>query len=77
MVAPWIIATIVTVVLNVAAYIITPKPKQPKPAAVEDAQYPTAEAGRPITKFWGTMTIKSPNVLWYGEKNARTYKIKV
>lgn len=77
MVAPWLVAVIVSVVLNVAAYVITPKPKSPKPAAAEDAQYPTAEAGRPITKFWGTMTLKSPNVLWYGDKSTRQYKIKV
>lgn len=77
MVLPWVAAAIVSVVLNVAAYIIVPKPKQPKPAAAEEAQYPTAEAGRPVMKFWGTMTIKSPNVLWYGEKSTRQYKIKV
>lgn len=75
--APWVVALVVSAVLNVAAYLITPKPKAPKPDAVREAEYPTAEAGRPITKFWGTMTIKSPNVLWYGDKNTRQYKIKV
>ena len=77
MVATWIVAAIVSTALNVAAYILTPKPKAPKPAAVQEPQYPTADAGRPIPVIWGTVTIKAPNVLWYGEAQARQYEIKV
>lgn len=77
MIVDWIIAVIVTVILNVAAYIITPKPKQPKPAAVEQAQYPTASAGKPVPKVWGTMTVKSVNVLGYWDTATSQYQIKV
>ena len=77
MIATWVVALIVSTVLNVAAYIITPKPKQPKPAAVENAQYPTAEAGRPVPVIWGCMIVKSPNVEGYWDSQARQYQIKV
>lgn len=73
----WLIPLIVSVALQAAVYLITPKPKGPKPTAAQMPQAPTADAGRPILRFWGTMTIKSPNVLWYGESAARQFKIKV
>lgn len=73
----WVIATIVSTALNVAAYILTPKPKQPRPPAVQEPQAPTASAGRPIPVIWGSVMIKGPNVLWYGELQARQYEVKV
>jgi len=71
-----LIAFVVALVLQVIAYLIMPKPKQQK-NATKDLEYPTAEAGRPIPKVWGKITITSPNILWYGEKDIYKYKVKV
>lgn len=77
MVFPWLIALIVTVAVNVAVYLITPKPKAPKPPAVQQGEVPTAEAGRPVPVPFGSIKMKELNVLWYGDTLARQYEIKV
>ena len=56
--------------------LLAPKIKSPKPDAAKDLEDPTAEAGRPIPVPFGTMTIKGLNLLWYGDKDKRTYKVK-
>lgn len=55
-----IVAAIVTVALQ-------PKPDIPKPAVLDDFDVPTAEEGRPIPVVFGTVWIRGPNVLWYGD----------
>lgn len=76
MIADWIVALIVSFALNVVAAILTPRPKAPKPAAAKDLEEPTAEAGRPIPRVFGRMTLKSPNLLWFGDKSTRSYEVK-
>jgi hypothetical protein len=73
----WVISLIVSAVLSVAAYVITPKPKAPRPAAVEDAKAPSADKGRPAPKVWGTITVRGSNVLWWGDRSKNSYMIKV
>lgn len=73
---PLLIVALV-VAINVASYLLMPKPKQPKPPAVQDLEAPTADAGRPMPVPFGTITIKSANVLWYGEISKYSYEIKV
>ena len=75
MVAWWVLLAI-TVALQIASYILMPKPKAPKPEAAQDLQNPTAEAGRPIPVPFGTLTIKGVNIIWFGDKSIRTYKTK-
>lgn len=75
MVAWWIVLAI-SIALQIAAYILMPKPKAPKPEAAQDLQSPTAEAGRPIPVPFGTLTVKGTNILWFGDKTIRTYKMK-
>lgn len=72
----FLVAFLVALVLQVIAYLIMPKPKQPS-SATKDLEYPTADAGRPIPWVWGNVTIKGINVLWYGEKDIYRYKVKV
>jgi hypothetical protein len=69
-------ALLLGLVLNVVAYLIMPKPKSAKPPAAQDMENPVAEAGKPIPVVFGTITVKGLNVLWFGEKHIRTYKIK-
>jgi hypothetical protein len=56
--------------------LLKPKVKKNKPDAVKDLESPTADRSRPIPVPFGTMTIKSPNVLHFGDKSRRTYKTK-
>lgn len=71
----WIVTLIVGVALNVASYLLTPKTKTSKPDAVQDMDNPTAEAGREIPVVFGTMCVKSPNCLWFGDKSTFTYTV--
>lgn len=66
----------VVVALQVIAYFLMPKPKQPKPGAVRDLENPTAEAGREIPVIFGTITVKGLNVLDFSEKSIRSYEVK-
>lgn len=72
----WLIPFLIGLALNVIAYLLMPKPKGPKLAAVKDLESPTSEAGRETPVVFGTMTVKSPNCLWSGEKSKNTYSVK-
>lgn len=71
----YVIAFLVAIAVSYVAYLLAPKPKQPKHEAT-DLEYPTVSAGRPIPVVFGTVIVKSPNVLWYGEKRVREYEVK-
>lgn len=58
---------LISLALNVVAYMLAPKPSQPKPS-VEDLKNPTAEAGRPLPVPFGSIKVRSPNYIWYGSK---------
>lgn len=71
-------ALVIAVVAAVGAVALTllfmPKPKARKNDAMDDFENPTAEAGRPVPVVFGTITVKGLNVLWFGNKQAQTYK---
>lgn len=68
MALPFLVQLVVGVGLQVLGYLLAPKPKPEKPPSVDDLQEPTAEAGRPIPKIFGTVTLTGTNILWYGDK---------
>lgn len=72
----WLIALLIGLALNIIAYLIMPKPKQPKPPAVKDLGDPTAESGRPMPVVFGTITVKGSNIVWFGEKSLYEYEKK-
>ena len=72
----FIVQILVSIALSFLAYLLAPKPKQAKPAAATEMENPTADAGRPIPVVFGTVTIKGPNFLWYGEKTVKEYTVK-
>lgn len=76
MIADWLIAVIISTVLQVAALVLTPKPKGPKPEAAQQAENPTAEAGRPIPVLFGTARVSETNVLGFWDKSTRQFEIK-
>lgn len=54
--------------------LIAPKPQKPKPAALEDFDFPQIEEGTPQSVIFGDVWVKDWQVLWYG--NLRTSEIK-
>jgi hypothetical protein len=70
----WFIVVAIAVAVAAVALVLMPRPKTPKPDAMNDLENPTAEAGRPIPVVFGTITVKGVNVLWFGDKDSRTYK---
>lgn len=67
---------VVAIILAIVSYVLTPKPKGPEDPATQDLDVGTAEAGRPIPVVFGEGTIKSPNVLWYGQVETRNRKLR-
>lgn len=65
----------VAVVLNVAAYLLTPRPKGMASPQSQDLREPTAEAGKPIPVPFGEIMITSPNVLFYGDVSKHEYEV--
>lgn len=74
---PLIALVIVSIALSVVSLLIRPKVAQPKPDAVRDLEAPTAEAGRPICRVYGSPRVRGLNVLDVRDKGTRTYEIKV
>lgn len=74
---PWLAMVLISFAMQVVAYVLTPKPKAPKPGAVEQAESPTAEAGRPLPKLWGSARVMETNVIGWWDKGTRQYQVKV
>lgn len=55
---------------------LTPKPAKPAAATLSDFDAPTAESGRPVPWVFGTVWIKAPNMLWYGDLKTEPIKTK-
>lgn len=71
----WLTAFLVSMALNVVAYLLMPKPKQPKPDAAKQSEVPTASAGKPHPVIFGTMIVKEVNVLWYGDQTMTQFEV--
>jgi flagellar basal body-associated protein FliL len=69
-----IISIIIAIVQLVAAVALMPRVKKVKPPEAQQAENPKAEAG-PVAQVFGTVRVKAPNVLWYGDKSIHTYEI--
>lgn len=65
----WFIPILIGLAFTAIGYLLMPRPKIAKPEAAKEADNPTAEAGKTIPKVFGTLLIKSPNVLWFGDKS--------
>lgn len=62
---------LIYLVVAIIAVALVPRPKTAavRPASLSDIEAPTAEPGRPIPVVFGTVLLKSPNVVWYGDLN--------
>ncbi|HYE35513.1 hypothetical protein [Methylocaldum sp.] len=69
----YIVILAATTALSLA---LAPKPPKPKAATLQDFDVPTAEEGRPVPVVFGTVTVKGPNVIWYGHLRTKAIKSK-
>jgi hypothetical protein len=69
----WVVAFVAAAVVS---YSLAPKAPEQKPPAVRDVEVPTAEAGKPLTVVFGTVLLKSPNIVWYGDLKYKAIKKK-
>jgi hypothetical protein len=69
----WVVAFVAAAVVS---YSLAPKPPEQRPPAVRDVEVPTAEAGKPIPVVFGTILLKSPNIVWYGDLKYKAIKKK-
>jgi len=65
---PFLVSLAIGLALSYVAYLLAPKPKQPKPPAAKELENPTAEAGRPIPVVFGSMSVQSLNNMGYWDK---------
>ena len=73
----FLVSLLIAVAVSVVSYLLAPKPKPPKPEAAKQMEDPTAEAGIERPVIFGTMLLKSPNCMWFGDKFMHTRKVKV
>src|SRR5690606_36501010 len=57
-------------------YALQPKPPQPPSAELKAIDAPTADEGRPVPVVFGTVLVKSANVVWYGDLRTTPIKSK-
>lgn len=70
-----LIYLVVLIAIQIAIFLLTPKPKGPQPDSTKDLQDPVAEAGKPVPVIFGTMTMKGLNALGYWDKRKIKYKV--
>lgn len=58
---------LLALVFNYISYLLAPKPKSPKAAGLDDFNIPRSEEGEETGIIFGTVWIKSPQVVWYGD----------
>ncbi|WJJ58655.1 putative tail assembly structural protein [Klebsiella phage SAKp15] len=67
----WVVYIIISVAMSLASYALTPRAKtsgaQQKPQTIDT---PTVDAGRSIPVVFGTVRVKSPNLLWMGGQSS-------
>lgn len=70
----------VAIAFLLAVTLLAPKPQVENARAsnLGDFQFPRADEGDPVPLFWGTIRLKSPNTIWYGDFKAVpiTQKVK-
>ena len=69
----------IALALSALSYVIAPKPKVPNSARGDPTREfddPTADVGRPIPVVFGTVNVKSPNILFFTDKASRAIKRK-
>lgn len=74
-VIPLLIKLAAVVAIQAIGYMLTGKPRPPKPAEVEEIEGPTSEEGQPIPVIFGEVWIEAPNCIWSGDIDTDGRKI--
>lgn len=67
---------IIGLVMSLIGVLLRPKPEQPKPSTIDDVKIPITEEGQEVGKVYGTVWMKAPQVVWYGDFQASPIKKK-
>ena len=67
-------AIAISIILNVVAYVLTPKPEGPKNAVAGKLDIPHPPMGEEIPVIFGKVWVKEAGVIYYG--NPQTKKIQ-
>lgn len=70
----FLLRLLIGILLNILAYLIMPRPEQPK-QEIKELDDQTSESGRPVAVAFGTVWVKSPNLLEFGDKSYRERKV--
>ena len=73
---PFLLQLAIGVGLSIVGYMLMPKPKGPKPEAMKEQENPTAEAGKPIPVVFGSITLESPNLIGFFDKEMIERKVR-
>lgn len=74
-----IIGIFVAIAFLLAVTLLAPKPnvENARASNLGDFQFPRADEGDPVPLFWGTIRLKAPNTIWYGDFKAVAITEKV
>lgn len=64
------------VALQIIGFLLMPKPKAPPPPSTDDLENPVVAEGQEIPVVFGTITIKDPAIIWWGQKQSRSRTIE-
>lgn len=63
----WMIVALIVISILMVALAPKPKIENARPAKLGDFQFPRSQEGDPVPWFLGTVKMKSPNSLWFGD----------
>jgi hypothetical protein len=61
-----LISILIQIAVAAITALLTPKPKQEKSKFAQDIKAPQASAGMPMPVVFGSITIKQPNAIFFG-----------
>lgn len=66
-VALLVVSVAVSVTMSPSTPKVTATASTSSPSTLEDFDVPTAEDGKQMPVIFGTVTLKSANIIWYGD----------
>jgi len=73
---PFFVQALIVVALTAVLYLISPKPKMDKLKPADKVDVPNTEIGKPLAVIFGTVMIRDPNVVWFGDLKIKAVKKK-
>lgn len=67
-------AIAISLIMSAISYALMPKPPKPQNAVVGEVKIPEPPKGKPVPVVFGTVWIKNPGVIYYGNKRTEAIK---